>query len=99
MLTRVIISVSGGVVNAVYSNGKHVKVHLVDFDNLESEPGKDCSTTYLIDSLHDFQNAAQNYIERYPEIGKLLSYLKAEEQFDGPISTRKTSDNRYPPRK
>jgi hypothetical protein len=77
MSTRVVISVSGGVVTAVCTDNKDLEVYLVDFENLEADPNQDCSVGYTVDSLDDFRTAVRGDVEQYPGISKLLSRLAA----------------------
>jgi len=69
---RVVISVSGGVVNAVCADGSNIKVHLVDFDNLGEDPSMDCSKEFPVDSLGDFRAAVKDDVRRYPGLAKLV---------------------------
>ncbi len=74
--TKVVISASGGVVNAVCSDNPDLEVYLVDFDDLEEEPKADRSAwPYPVDSLDDFRLAVKEDVHRYPGLKKVLARL------------------------
>lgn len=73
--TKVIISVSGGVVNAVCTDSPDLEVYLADFDELEADPKADCSTPYRTDSLDDFRSAVKTDVRRYPNLKKVIARL------------------------
>ena len=74
--TKMVISVSGGVVNAVCANHPDLEVYLVDFDELEEDPKRGCSgQPYLIDSLDDFRSAVKGDVSRYLGLKKVLARL------------------------
>jgi hypothetical protein len=70
--TRVVISVSGGVVNAVCADGANLKVHLVDFDNLRQDASIDCSEEFPVDSIDEFCEGVKGDVGRYPGLAKLV---------------------------
>lgn len=70
--THVVISVSGGVVNAVCSDNSGIKVHLVDFDNLQQDATLDCSEEFPVDSMDQFREAVKGDARRYPGLAKLM---------------------------
>ena len=74
--TKVVISVVGGMVNAVCTDSQDLEVYLVDFDELEVDPKAGCSgRLYPLDSLNDFHSAVKANISRYPAIKKVLARL------------------------
>ena len=73
--TRVVISASGGVVNAVCSDDPNLEVYLVDFDELEADPKWDCSTPCRADSLEGFCLAVKVEVTRYPDLKRLVARL------------------------
>ena len=75
MATKVVLMISGGVLNAVCTNTKNLDFHLVDFDNLEADPNEDCNVGYPVNSLEEFRSAVRDDVEHYPGIGKLISLL------------------------
>jgi hypothetical protein len=73
---KVVISASGGVVNAVCTDDPNLEVYLVDFDELEEDPKAGCSgRPYPIDSLDEFRSAVKADIRRYPGLEKVLARL------------------------
>lgn len=74
--TKVVISVVGGVVNAVCTDSPNLEVYLVDFDALETDPKAGCSARpYPIDSLDDFRSAVKADVHRYPGLKKVLARI------------------------
>lgn len=72
---KVVISVSGGIVNAVCTNSSDIEVYLADFDELEESPKADCTVPYPIDPLDAFCAAVKTYVHRYPGLKKLVSRI------------------------
>ena len=73
--TKVIVSVSGGVVNGVCTNDPNLEVYLADFDELEEVPSRDCSVSYPADSLKDFCVAVRPYVKCYAGLTKLIKRI------------------------
>ena len=74
--TKVVISASGGVVNAVCADNPDLEVYLVDFDELEEDPKAGCSAwPYPVDSLDDFRSAVKGDVRRYPGLKKVLARI------------------------
>ena len=73
---KLVISVSGGVVNAVCTDSPDLEVYLVDFDELEADPKASCSASYPVDSMNDFRSAVRVHVNRYPGIKKLIAKLR-----------------------
>ena len=73
--TKIVISVSGGIVNAVCADSPNLEVYLADFDELEGDPKTDCSVPYPLDSLGDFRSAVRPYINRYRGLKKLVAQI------------------------
>jgi len=73
--TKVVISVSGGVVNAVCTDSRGLEVYLVDFDELEADPKADCKVPYVLDSLRDFRSAVKPYLNRYRGLKRLVARI------------------------
>ena len=76
--TTLVISVSGGVVNAVCTDSADLEVYLVDFDELEADSKAGCSARpYPIDSLDDFRSAVKMHTRQYPGIKKVIARIAA----------------------
>lgn len=74
--TKVVISASGGVVNAVCTDSRDLEVYLVDFDELEEDPKTGCSARpYPLDSLDDFRSVVKTHVKRYPGLKKVIARL------------------------
>lgn len=73
---RVVISVSGGNVNGVYTNDPTAKVYLVDYDNLNADASEDCSQSFPVGKIDDFRSRVTGEMEFYHGLEKLLSQLK-----------------------
>ena len=73
--TKVVISASGGVVNAVCADDPNLEVYLVDFDELKEDPKWNCHTPCHPDSLEDFCAAVKTDVARYPGLKKLIARL------------------------
>jgi hypothetical protein len=73
---KVIISVSGGNVNAIFTSDPKTKVYLVDYDNLEDDPNYDCSQLLPNRSIEEFQTLAADEIQSFPGFGELVARLK-----------------------
>ena len=73
--TKVVISASGGVVNAVCSDDPNLEVYLVDFDELGENPRTDYSTPSRVDSLDAFRTAVKADVNHYPGLRKLVARL------------------------
>ena len=73
--TKVVVSVSGGVVNAVCTDSPDLEVYLADFDELETNLKADCSTPYRTDSLDDFRSVVKTHVRRYPGLKKVIARL------------------------
>ncbi len=72
---KIVVSISGGNVNGVFTDNPSVKVYLVDYDNLESEPNQDCGIPFPIDSIDTFHSVVESEVESYPGIAKLIAEL------------------------
>lgn len=74
--TKVVISVSGGNVNGIFTNAPKTKVYLVDYDNLEIDPSDDCSQVLPVRRIEEFQVLAAEDIRSFPGIVELAVRLK-----------------------
>lgn len=72
---KIVICVSGGNVNGIFTNDPETKVYLVDYDNLEADPSDDCNLVVATSKIGDFQSIATKEIESFPGIKKLLVQL------------------------
>ena len=72
---KVVISVSGGNVNGVFTSDPNIKVYLVDYDDLEANPSDDCSQHFPVGGIEEFQSLATKDNLLFSGIGKLLSRL------------------------
>jgi hypothetical protein len=73
---KVVISVSGGNVNGIFTSDPKTKVYLVDYDNLEADPSDDCSQKLPVGRIEEFQSLAVKDNQLFSGIAKLLSRLK-----------------------
>lgn len=73
---KVVISVSGGNVNGIFTSDPNTKVYLVDYDNLEADPSDDCSQNYPVGAIEKFQSTTAKDSLSFRGIEKLLSQLK-----------------------
>jgi hypothetical protein len=71
--TKVVISVSGGNVNGIFTNNPDTKVYLVDYDNLDTDPNDDCSQRIPTGSISDFQARAIEEAKTFPGMTKLIA--------------------------
>jgi len=74
--TKVVISVSGGNINGVFTSDPETKVYLVDYDNLEADPKNDCSQLLPDKRIEEFQALAAEEIQSFPGFGELVARLK-----------------------
>lgn len=74
--TKVVISVSGGNVNGIFTSNPKTKVYLVDYDNLETDPSDDCSQPLPARKIDEFQALAAEEIKSFPGIAELAARLK-----------------------
>ncbi|MBU4306436.1 MAG: hypothetical protein L6428_09825 [Candidatus Aminicenantes bacterium] len=74
--TKVVISVSGGNVNGIFTNSSKTKVYLVDYDNLEADPSDDCSQVLPARKIEEFQALAAKEKRSFPSIAELAVRLK-----------------------
>lgn len=74
--TKVVISVSGGNVNGIFTNSPKTKVYLVDYDNLEADPSADCSQVLPTRRIEEFHVLAAEEIRSFPGIAELAVRLK-----------------------
>jgi hypothetical protein len=74
--TKVVISVSGGNVNGIFTNDPKTRVYLVDYDNLASDPSSDCSQFLPVSRIEEFQALAAEEIPSFPGIAELAARLK-----------------------
>ncbi|MGE5892650.1 MAG: hypothetical protein ACM34I_01190 [bacterium] len=72
---KVVISVSGGNVNGVFTDTPGAKVYLVDYDNLEASSSEDCSQRFPAGNLDEFRSSVTEDIQFFPGIAKLLARL------------------------
>lgn len=72
---KLVISVSGGNVNGIFTSDPNTKVYLVDYDNLEADPSDDCSQSFPTEKIENFQSIVKKEIQSFPGIAKLLSRL------------------------
>jgi len=72
---KVVISVSGGNVNGIFTSDPNTKVYLVDYDDLEADPSDDCSQPFPVGEIKEFQSLAANDNLLFSGIEKLLSRL------------------------
>ena len=72
---KVVISVSGGNVNGVFTSDPNTKVYLVDYDNLEADPSDDCSRPFSVGEIKEFQSLAAKDNLLFSGVKKLLSRL------------------------
>jgi hypothetical protein len=73
--TVIVVSVSGGNVNGIFTNNRSVKACLIDYDNLEARPNSDCSTKFPLERLSDFRSVARSEAKFFPGLSKLLVRL------------------------
>lgn len=73
---KVVISVSGGNVNGIFSSDPNTKIYLVDYDNLETDPRDDCSQHFPVGGIEEFQSLAAKDNLPFSGVEKLLSRLK-----------------------
>ena len=74
--TKVVITVSGGNVNGIFTNLPKTKVYLVDYDNLEADPSDVCSQVLPVRGIEEFQVLAAEEIRSFPGIAELAVRLK-----------------------
>jgi hypothetical protein len=74
--TKVVISVSGGNVNGIFSNDPKTKVYLVDYDNLEADPINDCSHFLPTQRIEELPALVAEEVQSFPGIAKLVARLK-----------------------
>jgi len=72
---KVVISVSGGNVNGIYTSNPNTKVYLVDHDNLDADPSDDCSQQFPVGGIEKLQSLAAKDNLYFPGIEKLLAQL------------------------
>jgi len=75
MENKVVISVSGGNVNGVFTSDPNTKVYLVDYDNLEADPSDDCSLHLPVKKIEELQSLAAKDSLVFPGVEKLLARL------------------------
>ena len=71
--TKVVISVSGGNVSGVFTNGADVEVYLVDYDNLGVERTEDCSRPFPTGRMEEFRDVVRTDLGSFPCIAKLFA--------------------------
>lgn len=74
--TKVVISVSGGNVNGIFTSDPKTKIYLVDYDNLEADPNDDCSQLLPVRKIEEYQTLAAEEIQSFPGIAELAARLK-----------------------
>jgi len=74
--SKVVISVTGGNVNGIFTSDPNTKVYLVDYDNLESDPSDDCSQHLPVRRIEEFQSLVAKEIPFYSGITALSAQLK-----------------------
>lgn len=73
--TRVVVSVSGGNVNGIFSNDPNVEVFLVDYDNLQADSSGDCDQRLPVGTIAQFRSLARGEIHYFPAFAKLLTRI------------------------
>lgn len=72
---KVVVSISGGNVNGIFTNNSDVHVYLVDYDNLRSEPDQDCGIPFPAESIDAFRSVTKSEVGCYPGIARLIAKL------------------------
>jgi len=72
---KVVISVSGGNVNGIFTSDPKIKVYLVDYDNLEADPSEDCGQHFPVGGIEEFQALAAKEMQFLPCIAALSAQL------------------------
>lgn len=73
---KVVISISGGNVNGIFTSDPTTKVYLVDYDNLDADPSDDCSQHFPVGGIEEFQSVTARDNLSFPGIERLLLRLK-----------------------
>ncbi len=74
--SKVVISVSGGNVNGIFTSDPKTQIYLVDYDNLSADPNDDCSQLFPVGGIEEFQSVTAKDSRSFPGVEKLLSRLK-----------------------
>ena len=72
---RIVVGISGGNLTGIFTDSSSIEVYLVDYDNLETEPGADCGIPFPVDSIDTFHSVVESEVESYPGIAKLIARL------------------------
>lgn len=73
--TKVVISVSGGNVNGVFTNNPRAQVYLVDYDNIAADPLEDCSKSFPTGTMKEFHSVVKKDVKSFQGIAKLHAVL------------------------
>jgi hypothetical protein len=69
---KIVISVSGGNVNGIFTNRPNVEVWLLDYDNLKADPSADCYRRFPTNSLDELSDTVASELELFPCLEKVL---------------------------
>jgi hypothetical protein len=73
--TNVVISVSGGNVNGVFTNNPRAHVYLVDYDNIAADPLEDCSESFPTGTIKEFHSVVKKDVRSFQGIARLQAVL------------------------
>lgn len=75
---KIVLSISGGTLNAIYSNCQKVEAYLVDYDNLTEDSLEDCSHQLPVDSIMEFLRNSNDEKNSFPGIERLFWKLSQD---------------------
>lgn len=72
---RIVVTVSGGNINGMFTDDPNMEVYVVDYDNLRADRKQDFDAPITPGSLQTYRSVIENEIKSYACLAKLAAKI------------------------